>query len=255
MTALWTLARNTWREQLRSRFFLVVVVFGGVLLYASVLLGMMAVDQELRVLVDFGLGFIELLGLTASVLVAATGILREMETKTIYMVLSRPVSKWSYLLGRFAGLLLAVASAIAAMAAIHLPLLLVKGWAPEWGYAAALAGGFLKIAVVSALATLAAIFSTSVTSALSVTLILWVLGHFLAEMKYLAVVSGGDLSPFLLAPVYMIPNLQLLNLRDRLEVPGTAFWGAGLGIPVVYAALYAAVCLGLAQFLFRRKEF
>src|SRR5262252_8732874 len=98
-----TLAWSQWREQWRNRSFLVALIFSGVLIYASLLLGALSVDQELRALVDFGQSFIELMGLGLVVFGAATGILREMETKTLYLILTRPVPRWSYLLGRYLG--------------------------------------------------------------------------------------------------------------------------------------------------------
>jgi len=93
------LALGQWREQWRNRSFLVALFFAGILIYASFLLGTLAVDQETRALLDFGLSFIELMGLGLAVFGAATGILREMETKTIYLVLTRPIPRWVYLLG------------------------------------------------------------------------------------------------------------------------------------------------------------
>src|SRR5258708_5692622 len=118
------LALNQWREQWRNRSFLVAVVFSGVLIYASILLGVLAVEQETRALLDFGQSFIELIGLGLAAFGAATGILREMETKTIYLILSRPVPRWIYLLGRYFGLLLTTLGAVILMTAVHLTVLL-----------------------------------------------------------------------------------------------------------------------------------
>ena len=110
------LALNSWRENLRSRFFLLMMIFSVVFLYISMLFGLLAVDQELRVLLDFGLAFIEIMGLAGAVYGAASGILHEIETKTIYLILSRPVSRGQYLLGRFTGLMLSALAAISLMA-------------------------------------------------------------------------------------------------------------------------------------------
>src|SRR3974390_1576766 len=128
------LSLNQWREQWRNRSFLIALFFAGILLYASVLLGMLAVDQETRALLDFGQSFIELMGLGLAAFGAATGILREMETKTLYMVLTRPVPRWAYLLGRYFGLLLTTFSAVLLMTAIHLVVLLWRGWHWQWIY-------------------------------------------------------------------------------------------------------------------------
>src|SRR3974390_903863 len=128
------LSLNQWREQWRNRSFQVALFFAGILIYASILLGALAVDQETRALLDFGQSFIELMGLGMAAFGAATGILREIETKTIYMVLTRPVPRWAYLLGRYFGLLLTTFSAVLLMTAIHLVVLLWRGWHWQWIY-------------------------------------------------------------------------------------------------------------------------
>ena len=243
-------AANTLRESARSRFFALCLVFGGVVLYVSLLLGLLAADQEARVLLDFGLSLIELLGLAAAVYGCATTILRELETKTIYLILTRPVGRPAYLLGRFAGLMGATAGAMLVMALLHVVMLLIKGWHPETAYAAALAGSFLKILAASALTLFLALYSSSILTALVIALILWTLGHFLPEIRFM--ISWGAKGP-MMAPLkalsYVVPDLQLLNVRDRLDSP------ARLAAALAYAAAYCGVWLSAACALFARKEF
>ncbi len=243
-------AVNTVQESARSRFFALCLVFGGVVLYASLVLGLLAADQETRVLLDFGLSLIELLGLAAAVYGSATIVLREMETKTIYLILTRPVSRPAYLLGRFAGLMAATAAAMLVMALLHLALLFAKGWAWTPLYLCAVAGSYLKVLVVAALTLFLALFSSSILTALVIALILWTLGHFLAEIRYMIRWGAGVR---LIAPLqalsYVVPDLQLLNLRDRLGGPQP------LLAPLGYAVVYAGVWLSLAAARFSRKEF
>ncbi len=258
MTAVFILAANSWKESLRTKFFLLSLLFGGVVLYLSLLLGLLATDEEVRVLQDFGLAFIELMGLAGAVFSASTTILREMETKTIYMILTRPVARWQYLVGRFAGLMLSTAAAMALMASMHVAILLAKGWSWSGLYVAALAGAYLKVLITAALAMFMAIFSTSVLSGLTITGILWSLGHFIPEIRYMvthksrhAVFMGTGMSLL----TRLLPDLQLFNLRDRLQ----PLAGAGLDIPVAawlgYAVVYAGAWLAASVWLFNRKEF
>lgn len=246
------LARNAWREQLRSRFFSVALVFGCVILYISTLLGMLAADQELRALLDFGLAFIELVTAAAAAFAAATGLVQEMQTKTIYLVLTRPVPKSAYLVGRALGLTGAAVCAVGLMAVMHLALLFAKGWAWEWSYLLALVGVTLKVAVMVSLAVLLTLVSTSVLSALVMTGIVWMLGHFVTEMRYLLLLKSSSAGAKIMgAFIFVVPNLQLFNLRDRL--------GTGVIEPLLaallYAPLYASACLGGALALLRRREF
>jgi ABC-type transport system involved in multi-copper enzyme maturation permease subunit len=232
---------------------LLVLLFGGAMVYASILVGVLAVDDEVRVLMDLGLGLIEMTVLAAVVYGASTSILQEMESKTIYLILTRPLAKWQYLLGRFLGLCLSAAFAAGAMGLVHLLLLAVKGgW--SWAYPVWLFYMVLKIILAAALATLFALVSTSVVSAVVMTGFLWLLGHFLPEVTFL-VRNGKSVASALLRPtLYLIPNLQLFNLRDRIAVPQAATAWTYIG-PVGYLAVYSAVVLLMAAWLFDRKEF
>jgi ABC-type transport system involved in multi-copper enzyme maturation permease subunit len=250
------LALTGWQENLRRRFYLLSLAFAGVFLYLSLILGLLAVEQENRVLLDFGLGFIELMGLAGALYGATTIVLREMETKTVYLVLTRPVGRGEYLLGRFLGLMLSVLASMALMAAFHLGILWAKGWRGPEPYAAALLGAYLKVLVTAALATFLALFSSSALTAGVISCVAWTLGHFLPEIRYL--VTHGP-SRAMVAPLfalsYIVPDLQLFNLRDRFAAASLAAPEAGGAWWLGYAALYSAVWLALAWGLLRRKEF
>ena len=250
------LAGNSLRENLRGRFFMLTVVFGLTTLYLSLLLGLLAADQELRVIQDFGLGLIELLGLAGAVYSACTVILREMETKTIYLILTRPVGRGEYLLGRFLGLMLSAAASMALMAAVHLAILLAKGWHPEAAYFWAFLGALLKVLVTASLATFLALWSSSVPTAMGIVFIVWSLGHFLPEIRYMISwgAPGAAAGP-MLALSYVVPDLQLFNLRDRLTATALSAPERGLGVWLAYAAAYSASWLAAARWVLGRKEF
>jgi len=249
----WILALNSWQENLRSRFYQLSAVFGVVFLYVSLLLGMLAADQEVRVLLDFGLSLIELLGMAGGVYGATSVILREMETKTIYLILTRPVTRGQYLVGRFAGLALSVAASMALMALAHLSILFLKGWTWEWVYPAALLGAYLKTLTAVALGVFFALFSSSSLTALAITLILWTLGHFLPEIRFMIRWTSSMATAPLHVLSYVVPDLQLLNARDRLVEIGPSTVRPGLWI--AYTTAYCATWLGLARALLSRKEF
>ena len=257
MRMIGVLAWNTWQENLRNKFFLLALVFGGIVLYLSLLLGLLASDQEVRVLLDFGLSFIELLGLAGAVYGAATPILREMETKTVYLILTRPVSRLEYLLGRFAGLMLSVLAAMVMMAVIHLGVLFMKGWAWTPAYGVAFLGAFLKVLVTAAIAEFLALFSTSVLSGLTMTLILWSLGHFIGEIRFLIAHQARHSSLILPLNIlsYIMPNLKLFNLRDRMDRTSLAALEAPLAVWFGYALVYCGAWLAAAYLRLRRREF
>lgn len=256
MRAIWALALNSWQENQRGRFWQLTVVFTTVTVFLSLVLSLMAADQQLRALEDFGLSLIELLALAGAVHAAATAILRELEMKTIYLILTRPVTRGQYLLGRFAGLMASVASSMALMAAAHLAILLAQGGGLTAAYAWALLGAWLKVLIMAALTLFLAVFASSTLTALVIAGVLWSLGHFLPEIRFMIRWGSASWSALPLnALSYVIPDLQLYNLRDRLSPlagmsPEAALW-KWLGYTVAYAGCW----LFAATRLLKTKEF
>jgi ABC-type transport system involved in multi-copper enzyme maturation permease subunit len=243
-------AVNSFSESVRNKFFTLFSVFAFTAIYASLLAGVMAVDQEARVLADFGLALIELTALVYALFNAASVLLKEAETKTIYLVFSRPVPRWAYLAGKLSGALLTTGLMLAVMAAMHLALLALRGFAVPSCYAWALTGSFLKLAVITAITFFVSLFSTSAVSTMVISGILWTAGHFASETRFLAERAPGAASSVLKAVLWLIPSLQLFNARDAsgsaCSLPPAAFLAA--------AAWMLAACLG-SLWLLSRKEF
>ncbi len=253
MKTLWTIARYTFLQQIRNRLYLVVALFAFLLLGASVLLGALAADQEIRVILDLGLATSELFGLVAALLGAVTLVLEEMETKTIYLILTRPLPRPLYLIGRFVGLVLAVWATLAAMALMHFLLLYLKGWETDPQVFIALPLMAMKIMVMTGLSILCSLAFSSAPTATVFSLLFWVLGHFGSELKFMAEKAGGAAATAAAFFQALLPNLALLNLRDALEVSLAAPWP--LARAAAYAALYTSACLALASGFFSRREF
>jgi ABC-type transport system involved in multi-copper enzyme maturation permease subunit len=247
---LLAVAGNSFYESVRHRFFLLFAVFAFTAIYASVLAGVMAVDQEARVLADFGLALMELTALAYALFSASSVLLKEAETKTIYLVFSRPVPRWSYLAGKLAGSLLTAGLMLAVMGAMHLALLALRGFGAPACYAWAVLGSFLKLAVITSSAFFISLFSTSAVSTMVISGILWTAGHFVSEAGFMAERAQGFSSAALKTVLWMIPNLQLFNARDAA--------GAACALPPAAFAAAAAwtlgACLG-ALWLLSRKEF
>ena len=246
MSAVLSIARHTFLQQFRNRLYLVVLFFGALIAAASLLFGALAADAELSVILDLGLAATELLGLAVAVFGAVTLVLEEMESRTIYLILTRPLPRWKYVLGRFAGLLSAVFASMG--------LMLLKGWSPEPFFFACYPFMALKIAVATALALFFSLFSTSQVSSVVFTLFFWLLGHFGSELEFLAEKArSGAAALGLKAFLLVLPRLELLNYKDLIEAPAAAA-GPLLARGAVYAALYAGACLALSVTLFSRKE-
>jgi Cu-processing system permease protein len=253
VSAIFSILRYTFLQQFRNRLYLVVVFFGFLMLAVSLLFGALAADQEVRVILNFGLGVTELFGLVTAVFGAVTLVLEEMESRTIYLILTRPLPRGHYLLGRLLGLAAAIAVSMLLMSALHVGLLLLKGWTPDYRYFLCLPFMTLKVLVITALALFFSLFSTSAVSSVVFTFFFWVLGHFGSELRFLAEKSGAAAAAGLKAFLLVTPNLQALNYRDVFEVPGVT--ASGMAWALGYALVYSAACYFLSLALFSRKEF
>jgi len=255
MKSLLSIARYTFVQQFRNRLYLVVLFFGALLMGVSLLFGALAAEQEVRVIFDLGLLLTELFGIVAVLFGAVTLVLEEMESKTIYLLLTRPLPRGFYIVGRYLGLVVSVVISLLLMGVIHVTLLGIKGWSFDPHYLAALPFIYLKVCVVGALAVFFSLFSSSAVASVVFTLFFSLLGHFGSELTFLARKSESVLSVLLVKTIIVImPNFQFLNYRDVWHIPGSPplslwVWGGA------YAVLYAAACLSLSIALFSRKEF
>jgi len=255
MSALAALASYTIKHHLRHRVYLILLIFGVLMLGGVIVLSALAPDQRLRILFDLGLAGIEVIALVATVFLMVNLILEEMESRTIYLILTHPVPRHTYILGRFAGTMCAVLAGMALMALLHLALLLPSGWDASWAYGAAWTAIALKMVVVGGLALVLSLFSSSANTAMVLTVFLWILGHFTSEMSFLAMKSQNML---IQGAVWLtrsiVPDMSYFNYRDFVGaaiVPGAAWFGW----LAVYAAAYTAVCLYLSSLLVSHKEF
>ncbi|HNW45223.1 MAG TPA: hypothetical protein PKI19_12010 [Elusimicrobiales bacterium] len=239
----WAVAANSFAESVRHRFFTLFTVFAFTAIYASVLAGVMAVDEEARVLADLGLALMELTTLAYVLFQASSSLLKEAETKTIYLVFSRPVPRGVYLAGKMGGVMLTAAFMLGVMGLMHVALLAFRGFPVPAGYGWALAGSFMKLAVITAFAFFVSLFSTSAVSTLVISGIMWTLGHFVSETRFMAEQASGFKAALLKGTLLLIPNLQLFNARDVMGAacsitPAAVFAGAAWILAAYFASLW-----------------
>lgn len=258
MRKIAAIAQYTFIGNLRNRVFLVLVLFGLLLLGSSVLLGLLSQEQELRMLTDMGLAAIEVLALFMAVFLMVNLLLEEIESKTIYLILTRSIGRAEYLLGRFLGTLASVLSCVVLMTLAHVVLLWAKGW--KFGvegelYFLSVFMSFEKIFLISAIALFFSLFSSSAIASVVFTFFFWVLGHFAMELKFLASQIQGEWTKGLFKGLYyLIPHFQFLNARDLWvsvgdRLPSFVFQGTA------YTVLYSAAAFALAMAALKKKEF
>ncbi len=255
MDGLLAVIYYTVKEHIRNRVFLSFLLFCGILIGSALVISTLAMDQQLRMILNVGQAGIEFISLMAVIFITVNLVLTEMETRSIYLVLSHPIERWQYILGRYLGTLLALFAAMILMSGFHLLILFLKGWVWNNSYLISLLASMAKIGVIGSLALFLSLSTTSSASAMSFTGFLWVLGHFSSELQFMAEKSANPLMKAALWTVQQIaPNFSYYNYRDfwqAIQTPPPAWFGW----MSLYTVCYIGTALLLSSWLFSRREF
>ena len=233
-----------------------LVFFALLLIATAILVGQISIGIETIVLVSLGLSAISVIGLLIAVFTGVGLVSKEIEKRTLYALLSKPLRRWEFLVGKFGGLVLTLTVNTGAMAVgLLLALLYVKHSLGPGDATAFVAVYFilLKLAIVVALALLFSCF-TSQLLAILFTSGLYIAGLFISEMRNLDASRVGPAARHFFTGIsYLLPNFQ------NFDVMATAAHARPLPAILIvhntlYAMLYCAVVLSAAAVVFGRKN-
>jgi ABC-type transport system involved in multi-copper enzyme maturation permease subunit len=247
-------ARNTFREAIRDRMIAGVFCAGLGLLLATQVLSPLAMGEGRRLTVDLGLSGISLLGVLVTLLAGGSLVAKEIERRTIFNLLSRPIARPHYLLGKWLGMTAALWTVTAGLGAVLWALLAMRGFAP---HALSLLESVyltgLELALIAALAVMFSALSTPVLSALY-TLGAYLVGQWSDDLRAYAEKLPPALASTLQAAANLVPNLPLFNMRT-LAANGETTSLLHLGLATAYALAYCACVLSLAAAAFESRDF
>ena len=256
MSRIGVVAWNTFREAVRDRVLYNLVFFALLMMGAAILVGQISIGIEQMVIVSLGLSAISVIGLLMAVFIGVALVSKEMDKRTLYALLAKPVRRWEFLLGKFGGLLLTLAINTAAMSAgLFAALFYVKHSFVRADAVALVAIYFilLKLAMVVALALLFSCYTTPLLAILF-TAGLYVSGLFVREMRSL---HGETLAPavqaFLRGLSYVLPNFENFDVMAA-AAHGRAIPSALVVQNTAYAALYCTIVLAAATAIFSRRN-
>ncbi len=246
-------ALNTFRETARDRVFYLVAAFGLLLIASSAVLSPLAIGAQGKIVADVGLSALTLFGLLVVVFVGSGMVHKEIDKRTITTVLARPVSRRSYVAGKYCGLVLTLLCMLAVMEVLFVLVSFVTPAELHAGYALAFYFAFLELAVVTAAAVLLSTLVSPLLTAV-LTLALFGVGHVSGDLKAFGELAGNQTLRAAMQVVYcVLPNLEFFNIRGAV-VHGEPVSGAHVGLASVYAAAWIALLLLLSGAIFARKE-
>jgi len=240
------------REALSRKIQVNLLLFGLALVAASFLASSLTIGEQHRIIADFGLSAMSFVTVLLAAFLSAALISGDMERRVLYPVVAKPVSRATYLLGRYLGLAAALVLNVLAMAVLLGALLVLdaRSAAPLDGMlAAAVALLCAKALVVAAVGVLFSSFTTTTLAAIF-TLAMAIAGHLTNDMR--ALWRGG--SDWVARLVwYAVPNLSGLTLNEAVVYHAPVGWATLL--PALQALLYAATALALGAAIFERRDF
>lgn len=248
------IAGITFKEAKRDRVLYLLFFFAALGIAASRVLALLTVGDRIKIIKDVGLASISLFGILMAILIGTGLVYKEIDKKTIFTLLAKPIHRAEFILGKFLGLVLTLFVMTVAMSAIFLAIVYAHTLRVEGRLLIAIAYIFLELVLITSVAILFSSFSTPILSslfALAFTLIgrlSWGLEIILRKM---APGAGRALVGALYA---VLPDLENFNFRTEvvhgLPIPPEIFLSSFL-----YGLCYTAFLLGLAVLVFRRRDF
>jgi ABC-type transport system involved in multi-copper enzyme maturation permease subunit len=250
-----TIAFNTFREAVRDRVLYNLILFALLLTAASVLVGQVSIDIGRHVVINLGLTSVSLFGVLIAIFIGIGLVWKEMEKRTLYTLLARPVRRWEFVLGKFTGLVgtLVVNASIMAVGVFAALYYVAGKFEPgdKWLFVA-LYFIVLQFIVITALALLFSTFSSPLLSAV-MAFALFVIGTFAEDLRAFAQMSEGVARWATTAAAYLVPNFASMNViasvAHQQPVAGDLILHNTL-----YALLYATGTLSAAVLIFEHRN-
>ena len=253
MRAVVAIARNTLREAVRDRVLYLFLGFAVILLVSSKLFGLLTVGDEGKIIKDLGLAGIQFFSMLIAVMMSVLLISRDVDNRTVFNILAKPVRRWEFLLGKYLGLVSTVTINVALMAVVLVVLVAVYQGEIDLRLLFAASMTMLEMALLTAFATLFAVLTRPILGSV-LTLAVFVIGHVSEDIWLITKhVTVGFSRPVIAAVYFLLPNLERFNFKTEvvhgLHIPPPAVYWA-----VAYGLVYTALVLVLACIRFSHKD-
>jgi ABC-type transport system involved in multi-copper enzyme maturation permease subunit len=248
------IALNTFRETVRDKILYTLLVFALAMIGSAAILIRISARAESRIIQDLGFAAISIIGVLMATFVGISLVYKEMDRRTIFTIISKPIHRYEFILGKYLGLLVTLLANVVAMG---LGLLLLT-WGLEarwvWALLPAVWLAYVELAVVTALATLFSSFTTPVLSA-TFTLSLFLIGRLSADMlAFLSRLPSTAMHLIGVVLYYVLPNLRTFDVQAQVGQGQFPDLRLVLGA-TAYGALYATFVLCAAVLIFQRRDF
>jgi ABC-type transport system involved in multi-copper enzyme maturation permease subunit len=262
-------AWHVFKESVRDRVLYGIGAFALLLVGSAIAIGQITAGQDVKIIKDLGLATIEIAGAVMTIFIGVGLVSREIERKSIFGLLAKPLPRWEFIVGKYAGLVLTIAVNIWVMAIALVAVLAWMDWtSPEnirlsWSapavdprLALVLLMITLEMALLTAVALFLSTFSSSALVSVGLTVGVFVAGLLSSDLRHFGdmVVAPRVVVSLVSAVGWVLPAFSEYDVKNQV-VHGLPVSPGFVFHTVLYTVIYAASVLGASVFVFGRREF
>jgi ABC-type transport system involved in multi-copper enzyme maturation permease subunit len=260
-------AVHVFKESVRDRVLYAIAAFALVLVAASLAIGQITAGEDVKIIKDLGLATIELAGLLMTVFIGVGLVSREIERRSIFALLAKPVPRWEFIVGKYAGLVMTLVVNIAAMTVALYLVLGLLDWSAlpierrAWDAPAidprlliSVLLITLELALLTAVSLFLSTFSSSGLLSVTLTLGVYVVGLFSDDFRHYGDLVDSPVAPLVVAIGWAVPAFSAFDVKGAV-VHGHHVSAAFVLSTAAYAGLYIVAALVAAVTVFNRREF
>ncbi|MBA7604379.1 hypothetical protein ES703_11499 [subsurface metagenome] len=254
MNKILAISVNTFKESIRDKTLLSLSILGFLLIAASKIFVPISIGQAHKIIKDFGIGMVELFSLFTVVLLGTRILYQEIERKTIYSIMSKPVRDWEFVFGKFLGLYYLIIFIQFILFIIFILFTRFYLGGVDWYLLNALYFFLFEFLLLNALALFLSCFTTPITAGI-LTLMMFFIGQLTHYLKDLVVVMKlPELSPIVNFLYFILPNFSIFNVKAsvvyHIPISINSYF-----LAFSYSVLYSTILLILSSIFYSLKEY
>lgn len=253
MSVIVTIALNTFRENRRDRVLYVLVIFAALMILAGVVVSELSPFEQSKILLDLGQAAMLLVGALIAIFLGIGLVSKEIERRTVYVIVSKPVGRAQFLLGKVLGLVLTLTAALSIMSLTLVGVVWAYGGTPTVAVFQSIVLLWTELVVLVSLSVTFATFTTTTLAAMF-SLCSWIIGMAVGEFQTIGQRSGGFAKAILISLYWILPDLSVFDAKTRATY-GIALPAADFALSVGYGLAWTAALLCIASVIFSRRDF
>ncbi len=252
MRTVLTIAKNTFRQVIRDKILYGIVIFAFIFIGSTAVLSSLAIEDSIFIIKTLGLAGIYIFGLIITVFLGGYLVYDEVEKRTTYILLAKPVTRTNIIIGKFLGLLAGIALLTFLMTAAYLVVVYANGGGMDYYAFINVWLELCETALLIAFLILFSVFTTPLASTIYTILIIYI-GHLLGLIQAYAMKSAGLTKDLLLGIYYVLPNLEKFDIRS-LIAHNLHISRSEMFFSSAYALVYIVFLLYIAGTVFNKKD-